>query len=471
MLKRLFGHSLIYGLSPHIPRIASILILPIITAYLTEVDYGVFGLITAIVEGLTVFSALGMNVVLSNSFYRSPGQFRWAWRQIYGFLILWNFLYAALLCLVLFVFIPTEAAQHTWLIILLSVAPVVVFGPTATIGQLFYQLGQKPFQIALRSIIIGLITVSLNLYFIAYEKMGYLGWFLSIGISQLLLQTSYFVPIRFKEKITPIFNFKWRFIKSRLKIALPTIPHYYGGYLLNTSDRVVMKVLGVPIGGIGLFNAANTISNLVQKAGVASGQAIGPLLLQSYKHNNERQARFLVFALQIVFLAGTFTISIWMKDVFYLLISNVTLREVYPLSVILVMAYNYRPMYFGANYKLFYLEKTKSLPKITLVAGLSNVILNIILIPIFGYQVAVYTSFIALMYMGFSGYFLKHFKESNPIKYYPLLWLFIILLLTCLAYYLVNLSFSTKLVVSVFALLCGFVAIFTLRKKNSVKIT
>src|SRR5690606_19228718 len=109
MIKKLFSHSAIYGLSPYIPRIAGIFTLPIITQHLTELDFGVYGIVTAIVEGLAVFMTLGLNVTLTNAFYKSPGQFKWAWRQIYGFLILWSFPYALLLSSTLYYFIPLEA--------------------------------------------------------------------------------------------------------------------------------------------------------------------------------------------------------------------------------------------------------------------------------------------------------------------------------------------------------------------------
>src|SRR5690606_34703260 len=132
----------------------------------------------------------------------------------------------------------------------------------------------------------------------------------------------------------------------KLKIGLPTVPHYYGGYLLNTSDRVIMSVLGVSISSLGLYSAANTVGNLVRSAAVASGQAIGPMLSQAYRNGDENQARQLVFVLQACFLIGTFLLGLWMKEIFEILIKNEELKQVYPLGVIIVMAYNYRPMYY-----------------------------------------------------------------------------------------------------------------------------
>lgn len=464
MLKKLFSHTLIYGLAPQIPKLASVAILPLITPFLSTEDFGIYGLITTAIAAVAAFGNLGLNVILSNTFFKNPGQYRWAWRQIYGFLTLWNIPYAVLISLAIFLVTPLEFMNNIWWIVLLNVAPVVLFGPTTLIGTTYYQLSQKPFQIAIRSIIFGLLTIGLNLLFIRSFQWGYLGWFAAAGITQVLLQLSYWIPINLTHKITPILNFKWRFIREKLKISLPVVPHFYGGYLLNSSDKLVMKFLGVPIGNIGVYSAASTVSNPFLQLGTAAGQAISPMMMKGYKDNDHQSVRFLVFTLQILFLLGTFSIALWMKEIFTLLIKNDELQAAYPLASILVMSYSYRPMYFGANFSLMYYEKTKVLMKVTLVAGIINVLLNVIFIPIYGIAAAAYTTFICLMYMGYVGYIFKDFKERNKVAYYPLLWLIITLILTGLAYYLGDASLYVKIAASVSLAILSIMAFIKIKK-------
>jgi O-antigen/teichoic acid export membrane protein len=453
MLKKLFSHTAIYGLAPQIPRIVSVFTLPIITKYLTEIDFGVYGVITAIAGSIAVLGNLGLNVILSNSFFKSPGQYKWGWRQIYGFLMIWNYPFALLLGLLLYFFIPVEASSNALYIIILNVLPVVFFGPTMVLGNMYYQLKQQPLQIAYRSVIAGFISIILNVYFIAVLKMGYMGWFLSGCISTMIMQASYWWPLNRKLGIKPIFNFKWRYIKNSLKVALPTVPHFYSSYLLDISDRAVMRILAVNTGDIGKYNAAYTVANIVQKIGVAAGKAVSPMLYQTYKDNDEYEARKMIFILQTIFLCMTFILSIWLKEIFMFLIKNEELAQVYPLGIIIIMAYNYRPMYLGANNRLFYHEKTKVLLKVTFTAGFINLILNFVLIKYFGYQVAAFTTFAALMYMGYAGYFLKEYKQTETLNYYPLLWLFLTVLLTILGYVLVEVDYIFKIVITVSILL------------------
>lgn len=467
MLRKFLSDTVIYGFAGQIPRIASIFTLPIITKYLSETDFGVYGLITSIIAGVSILASLGLKMTLTNSFFKSPSHYKIAWRQVYGALIVWSIPYAAFLSIIIFIFIPPEAKENAIAIILLNVLPVVLFGPTMLLGSLYYQLKQQPKQIAVRVATTGLLTVLLNLLFIAHFRMGYMGWFWSLAISQILMQISYWFPLNFVQKITPIFNFKRRYIVNQLKITLPTVPHFYGAYLLNSSDRIIMDISNISINNIGRYNAAISVGGIFGQVSDAVAQAISPLLYGAYRDGNEKAVKRLIFSVEILFLIGTAVASIWMKEIFQFLIKNEKLQTVYPIAIILSMAYNYRPMYFGANNRLFYYEKTKILLKITFIAGIANVILNFIFIPVFGWKVAAYTAFICLMYMGYIGYFLKEFKETNSTQFYPLFWLILTVVLTVFVYFAVEWSLYIKIFLSIFIICIGIISLKYLHKTQS----
>lgn len=464
MLKKLFSHTAIYGLAPQITKIASFFSLPLITAELTGLDYGVAGVMAAYTTAISVLATLGLRVVLVNSFFKSPGQYKWAWRQIYGFLTLWTFLYAIILSVLIFLVVPQEAIENRWTILLLNVGPLIFFGQTSTICTTYYQLKQKPLQIAIRSIIFGLLSIGLNVLFIVVYKMGYMGWFWSSFIVGLLSNASYYYPLNFVLKFKPIFNFKRRLIKNSLKVSLPMVPHYYSSYLLNSSDKMVMDVMQVGTSNIGKYNVAYTVGSVMNSLGTASGMAIGPLLNKYYKEKKDEPAKNLIFILQISFFLITFGLCIWMKELFSFLIRNEELAKMYYLGIIIVMSYNYRPMYFGANSKLMFTEKTNVIWRVTLGAGLINVLLNLLLIPFFGFEVAAVTTFVAYMFMGYAGYYFKIFKEINSAKYYPVFWLLLTIALTVLVFYAVELSIWVKIGISLAVSGFAFIFIYRLNK-------
>ncbi|MEJ8800863.1 lipopolysaccharide biosynthesis protein [Pontibacter sp. H249] len=433
MLRKLLSHAAIYGFAAQVPRLVGILSLPIITPYLTALDYGVAGVITAYVVALSALFSLGLSVVMVNSYAKHPLHYKWVWRQLHGFLSGWALLYGVLLSAILWWAIPAEAADKRWQLLALNVLPVVLFAVTEFQAIILFQLSQRPVPVAIRSFMVGAVTVGLNIYTIAHLKLGFMGWFYANAAGSLTGFILYSYPLYFKEGMWPIFNFKWKRIRQSLKVSLPIIPHYFSFFLLDTSDRLILDLLKVPLPRIGLYNIASSFGLYFAAASNSVVQAASPFYLQYLTKsasdiNAAKQARRLTFGMQVLFLVATFILCLWLKELFILLIKNRELQQAYPLAIIIMMGYNYKPIYLGVVNLLTYREKTKALWKISAVAGAGNIILNLIFIPYFGVEAAAVTTFISLMYMGYSGYTLKEYKQVAELNYYPWVWLGITLL-------------------------------------------
>lgn len=444
MLRKLFTHTAIYGLAPHVPRLASLSILPLVTRYLVPEDYGIYGVVTSAVGLVSVLSSLGLRLILVNTYFKYPRRYGWIWGQVYGFLMLWSIPFALLTSCILWLVIPSEASVNSEEIILLNVLPLIFFGQTAMFGTTYYQVSKRPMPIAIRTIVFGLITVAANWYTIVVLHLGYMGWFWSTFIATMLNNVSYLVVIRHILKTRSVFVLRWKSIKRFLRVTMPTVPHYYSGYLLNTSDKLVLDFMKTSASDIGRYNVAYTFGNYFNALGIASGTAIGPLLNECYKENNDQRARSLIFIQQVCFLLACFVISLWMSEVFSFFFRNKSLQINFDLAIIIVMAYSYRPMYIGANAKLMFVERTRALWKVTFIAGVLNVLMNVALVPLFGYTVAAYTTFVSLMYMGYAGFFINDFKSVNQARYYPVLWLLLTVGLTALAVVSVSFDYFIK---------------------------
>lgn len=272
-LKKIASHSIIYALGPQLPKLAGILTLPLVTPYLSALDYGVWGTILAYTGALSAIKDLGLVLPLVNSFYQYPNKWKFKWRWIYGCLIIWSFLFFIIQSILLWNIIPTEADPNKILIIILLGIPVIFFDSTVLIGQRYFQLNQKPIYIAFASTVSGFISIIFTYVLIVFFQKKYMGWFIAtfMGLaSQFIL---YIWPVYFRVKLYPIFNLRFRRIKCMLKTSLPLIPHNYSSYLLNASDRVVMSINNVSIDKIGLYNVAYMWGNYVEMIGSAIGTA------------------------------------------------------------------------------------------------------------------------------------------------------------------------------------------------------
>lgn len=469
MLKKIFNNSLIFAVGPQLPKVASIFVLPIITKDLTALDYGVAAVILAYTGLLGGIKDLGLTVNLSNIFFRFPLKWKLGWRQIHGYISAWSGIYALLQGLLLFFIIPLEANENRIVIIFLYSVSGLVFDTTITIGSRFYQFSQKPLYMAIVSAIVGVLAIALNLITISFWKMGYMGWFVSTFASSALSFVLYFYPVYFKYKLTPIFRFKWLPFLRQLRISLPVVPHNYSSYLLGASDRMVMSVLGINLSKIGVYNVANSFGSYFEFAGSAVGMAVGPIYTKLYALKREEEVRILTFFLQFCFLFGSFLLALWLKEIFVLLIKNDDLQQGYYLGIIILMGYNYRPMYWTVVNKLSFYEKTTSLWKISFIAGAVSVILNFILVPIYGYSIAALNSFVALMYIGFSGFFLPAYRKLGNNSFYPILWMAVIICVTILVYLLKDTSLIYKSLITIATM--GIAGIVFLKYRYLLKIS
>lgn len=468
MLKRLFSHSMIYAVGPQVPKLVNILVLPIITQFLTPLDYGVYGTLLAYTGLLQGVKNLGFDVLLVNSFFKKT---KWKdyWDRYLGGLYVYNIFFALVYIAVLTFLIPQEAAENKNILIPLIVIPAIVFDTTKMFGGKYFQLSQKPKYIAIVSAFVGVVSVLLNLYTIAYLKLGYLGWFITIAVGSALNFCCYAYPLYFKLKLKPKITLNRNFWKKNFKVALPTIPHNYSSYLLNSSDRLVMDRLKTPIDQIGIYNMAYIFGGYLEIFGDAVGKAVAPYYGSLFSKKNTESdihAKTLTFFLQVSFIVLCSTIALWSKQIFQLLISNHDLETAYSISIFIIMGYSYRPMYWASANKLMFYEKTSKLWRVSFIAGTLNVALNIIFIPIYGVQAAAITTFGCLMYLGFSFYFLKDYKTLKNQKYYPLLWLTIIVACTIIVYLLKDSAVVVKALLSAFVLL-GYSMYFM---KNKMKL-
>ena len=448
MLKDLFKGSLIYGLAPFLPKVLTIFLLPVLTRYLTSVDYGIIGTITSITFAVQALQDMGLRVVLAPYFYKCKTQYKVIWREIYGFLSLWMIVYALIQAILLYLFIPKEAESNKWLIIILSNFSTVFFGPTAMLGQTYYQLHLKPTPVALRVVIAGVTTILANFICVVVFRWGYMGAYVGTFAGTFFTNLSYWPVVNKKLGLSPIYNFKWTTIRSLLKVGIPTIPHYYTAYLMNASNIAAMNFHGKPQAVIGHLTMSQNISSIFEAIANAINQMFTPMSFRLIRDNKPFEMRRLMFTYLLIVYTLTTLYSLWAREAYDILISNEEIAATYKYSIILVMALNYRPLYvYCCNY-FFYHQHTLQLLGITLAAGVICCVFYFTMIPYMGIYAALIGFFIGCMYHGYSGYFFKYYRIHTiyKIKW----WIFppLQIVLTLCTYYAVDLNVLTKVVIS-----------------------
>lgn len=454
VFKKIFSDSLIYAIGPQLPKLIGVFLLPVLTKYLTADDYAIWGIATAYIAAMYTFRDLGLTQVLVNFFFRYPEQEkRWksVWRQILGLLTIWGGVHGLILGIILYISLGDRVGDNIWMLLFYTVTPAIFFDIISIYGFRYYQFRQKPIPTAIASVISGIISLVVNYIAVVYFNMQYMSFFMGMFAASAFNAMYFFYPVIIKQDLLPILKINFKRLKPHLSIGLPLIPHNASAYLLGASDRVILDLYRQPLNQIGQYNFAYNFGNYADLVGNAIGTAVGPFYIKLYALRNEiaeMQVKVLTFLLQGLFIFFSVLFTIWCKELLDLLSSNEELAACYPYAIIIVMSYSYRPMYWACVNKLGYEEKTTQLWKISFIGGIINVILNIIFIPIYGIYAVVISTFIGLMYIGFSGFFLKAFKMHNNQSYYPLYWLVLIITLTIGVFLVKDFSINSKLIIT-----------------------
>lgn len=465
-IKKLSLNTIIYAIGPQLPKLVSLLMLPYITPYLSTRDYGIYGTLAAYSAAIFALKDLGLTTVLSVSYYKYVNRFRFIWNKIFTITSIWSFPLTLLLAIIIWLVLPDEEMQYFWPIVVFQCLPLLLFEPTKWVGRKYFQLNQKPIPIVLINVTASVLGIISTYLAINVFRLGYLGWFISSFVISLFSFIPYlWIVVKIiKIKIDLSFNSKWLY--KYLAIGLPVLPHVASVYLLDTSDRLILNWYGVSLEQIGLYSMAYSLGAYFAIIGTALGDATGPMYIKLNKENNaesDSKIRNLTFLMQFGVLFLAFLGGLWMKEFFQILIKNESLQVGYFITIIIIFSYTATPIYFGTISRLQYLYKTKELWKITFLSGIVNVILNLLLVPFIGIWGSVIGTFVAQMYMGFSGYLLKEFKDNNRINYYPFRWLLLIIILALLVIVLKEVNIIWKVVIT---LLLSSISIYYLSKNK-----
>lgn len=458
MLKFVFKNSLLYTFANQIPMFANLLLYPLITEFLTAFDYFVFGTAMGYMGLFGMLADLGMSPLFQNAFFKKEKHYRKFWSKYLGFLLLYKLFYGMVAGTMIWLVFRNELpSDRLWLIIGLLVTPLVTFDLTRGVGMRLMQFKHKHRVVHLSTAIAGALTVVTTFITIYIMKLGYLGFFISNFVSVIFQGIFFAFVIYGKERILPSFQLKRRQIKGWLKISLPLVPHKFSDYLLTSSDRIVLDqylgVSNVSTATVGMYNVAYNFASYFNSFSGQVNTVVSPIYFSLFRDKNPRVhliiRQFTFIWLAFNYIAATLA-GLWSKEVFafFFMNNNDGLETAYKYTVFLFMAFCYRPLYVASVEFVIFKEKTMSLFKITTAAGILNVVLNLALVPIFGIEAAIFSTFLCYMYMGVSGHLFKDTKQYLPLPYYPLLVFAGVTLTGFFVYYAVEFHWLYKIGIS-----------------------
>lgn len=429
MKRDLMKNTIIIAIGKFSTQIISYLLLPLYTSILTTSEYGIYDfLVTA-----CIFIVPFITLLMEDSMFRFliDENTKKGKQKVMSNACLYSILSMLVWCFILFTILSIIKYKYT-LVFILYIASCIFISLTNSITR-----GMSKLKIySLSNFILSIITIILNILFIAYFKLGVNGLLYSTIIANMI--TSLFVF--FKLKIYSYVGFKYidkQKLIEMIKYSYPLVPNNIGWSIINISDRIIITLfLGSSANGIYAMsnkfpNIMNTLSSYFFIAFKENAsKAIKNDNHDKYYNNIEKIVHNLFIAISLLLI----TVIPFIFNIFI----NKAYNEAYLYIPILVIALYYGNMsgFYGSLFVAY--KDTKIIGKSTVIGAILNIVINIILIKFIGIYAAVISTLL-------SNYIVNLYRKKETKKYLKLTkinnyYISIVLLITVSIIYYLNIT-------------------------------
>nr|WP_255593812.1 oligosaccharide flippase family protein [Pontibacter sp. HSC-14F20] len=355
-------------------------LIPLYTSVLAPSDYGILELLTTTSTILAILFSFGLSqVIYVEYFHLDRAGKRDTISQItniYTLLAIPLYI-AAGIGLVYFGNVLFEQSVGIFMIVLVLLQSFFSFYQNTFFALL--QLAKKALNLTVNKILIGIVTLVLNLYLVYYLRLGVNG-ILITNLGVLLLSLTYPALLYFRF-IKPVkLNVKWAETSQHLKLGFPFILSSLFFWGLSGVDRwLILYYLGES--SVGIFSVAYKFSSVFEPLLIAPVLSVyTPYIFEKLSKGDSKQHKALMIFLILIAFAVLAFASQFLAQAFI----NVRYHDSLSLIPYLVggFAFFFLSQLLGAPI-LFY-KKSRLLVINVALAAVFNVVFNIIFLKHFG---------------------------------------------------------------------------------------
>ncbi|RQD72713.1 MAG: hypothetical protein D5S01_09060, partial [Halanaerobium sp. MSAO_Bac5] len=187
-----------------------------------------------------------------------------------------------------------------------------------------------------------------------------------------------------------VLTFRWSYIKYTLIFSLPIVLHLLSQYVLSAFDKIIINQL-VGKTETGLYALAYAVGGIQGMVSMGMLKAWSPNLYDMlnkgrYDAINKLASKFA----RLVYLSA-FALILFSREI-VILLADEKYYAALNIIPIIIIAFVFHFLYTMYVNFAFYHKKTQLIAAATIIAGTINISLNYWLIPIYGFEVAAWTT-------------------------------------------------------------------------------
>lgn len=191
--------------------------------------------------------------------------------------------------------------------------------------------------------------------------------------------------------------------KYALILALPLVPHYLSQMLLNEMDRLMIRSM-CGKSEAALYSVAYSAAMVMQIVGKAIQSSMTPWIYKNIKQGNTAPIKDTMNKLCILVAGFNFLIICFAPEVIFILGGKKYMEAIYVIPPVVVSSFLIF-LYSMFCTLEFYYEQTKAMMVVSVLGAILNFVLNYLLIPMYGYKAAGYTTLASYLFFVLVHYF------------------------------------------------------------------
>ena len=380
MLRKITKDVFLYGMTNGLKSLVPVLIVPILTRYLTPEEYGVLSIIEISILFLLPFISLNIHGAIQVEYFQLKKN---EFKDYISEALVISFL---AFCIVIFLFflfsnflegIIGLPSIYVRLLPLFCILRLV----SNILGVIFQAKG-KVMNFAKFTLLQTLLDFSLSLLFVVFFKFGFVGRLTGTYSSFLIITLIGLLVLRRMGYLN--YKIRFHYYKKILKFGVPLIPHALGGTVLAMSDRYFIMYF-IDEQSVGFYSVSYQIAAVMLLIGTSVNLAWTPVLFEMLKRDTEKDHKMITQLLLglIMFFILSCVLIYFLSDLLFYIFSvpaYYSAKEFFPY---LLLGFLFQSIYMIFSVFLFYEKRTSLLSKITFSGAIINLILNYFFINLF----------------------------------------------------------------------------------------
>ncbi len=383
-LKNIFSQTAIYSLGNISTKLVGFVLLPLYTGYLTTAEYGILALLEVISQILIAIFTFNLPIAMLRwiAEVREEKEEKSIIFTVYFTLIIIAF---SVLAFGLFfssqtsnfIFSSDKYAFYLKILFISASLSIINRHPLTLLRH-----REKAAFFAGANILKLIIILSFNIYFVAYAQIGVIGVVDSLAIGELFI-----LLVTFPFLLKNIFlRLRLTFLKEMFLYGLPLVFAALSGILLTFSDRFILQHFYGP-SEVGIYSLGYKIAAVINMFLVQSF-SLGYLPF-TFKHFEEPKSGTLFARVMTYYtaalLVSAILISFYAKELLLLLSQSKSYLISYKVVPLIAIAFVFRGMQYNFALSFHFSKKTKINAYIIVGTAIFNILMNILLVPKFGF--------------------------------------------------------------------------------------